>query len=200
MEKSISIILISLILYSCNGNYEEDELIAITDITNNYLERNILKEILEPRDDFNDSQMPIPNIDSLDLRVYISDALIPIAQVKQDNEWMFNDSYSGTPDSTIFYEIVNSKEFKNLNYREFDKNKIKLIKPFRQFEKSQEKIYADEIYTLLTFSRVCFDKKRKTGIVVVEYLRGFESGTMNGYHMALLIKKKNNKWVYIPRK
>ncbi len=200
MNKLLNIILIILILCGCNDNSEKDELDAITDITNDYLERNVLKEILEPHDILSDKPLAKPNIDTLNLKVYISDALIPIAQIKEDNEWMFNDNYFGTSDSAIFYGIVNSGQFKKLGYREFDKNKMILKKPFRQFEKSQEKIIADEVYSILNFSRVCFDSKRENGVVVIEYLQGFESGTMNGYHMALLIKKKNNKWTYIPRK
>jgi len=200
MNKFLNIALIVILFCSCNDNYERDEIVAITDITNDYLERNILKEILEPRDIFSDKPLAKPNIDSLDLKVYISDGLLPIAQVKQDNEWMFNDNYFGTPDSAIFYEIVNSEKFRKLNYREFDKREIRLIKPFRQFEKSQEKVTADESYTILNFSRVCFDSKKENGVVEIKYVQGFTSGSMNGYHMALLIKKKNNKWTYIPRK
>jgi hypothetical protein len=200
MNKILNIILISIMLYSCNDNSEKEELEAITDITNDYLERNILKEMLEPRDILSDQPLAKPNIDSFDLKVYISDALLPIAQVKQDNEWMFNDNYFGTPDSAIFYGIVNSEEFKKLKYREIDKKEIRLIKPFIQFEKSQEKITADESYTILNFSRVCFDSKKENGVVVIEYLQGFTSGSMSGYHMALLIKKNGNKWTYIPRK
>jgi hypothetical protein len=187
-------------LCGCKDNSDKDELAAITDITNDYLERNVLKEILEPRDIFTDKPITKPNIDSLDLKVYISDALLPIAQVKQDNQWMFKDNYHETEDSTIFYEIVNSEQFRKLTYREFDKKEIRLIKPFRQFEKSQEKITADESYSILNFSRICFDSKKENGVVVIEYLQGFTSGSMNGYHMALLIKKKNNKWTYIQRK
>jgi hypothetical protein len=200
MNKLLNIILITLILCGCNDNYDKDELDAITDITNDYLERNILQETLTPHDLFSDKPLAKPNIDSLDLKVYISDALIPIAQIKEDNEWMFNDNYFGTSDSAIFYGIVNSEKFRQLGYKEFDKQKVTLIKPFRQFGKSQEKIIADEVYTILNFSRVCFDNNKENGVVVIEYLQGLESGTRNGYHMALLIKKKNNKWTYIPRK
>lgn len=187
-------------LCGCKDRSDKEELDAITDIANDYLEKNVLKEILEPRDIYSDKPLEKLNIDSLDLKVYLSDALLPIAQVKQDNEWMFNDNYSGTPDSAIFYDIVNSEEFGKLTYREFDKKEIRLIKPFRQFEKSQEKVTTEESYSILNFSRVCFDIKKQNGVVVIEYLQGFTSGSMNGYHMALLIKKKNNKWTYIPRK
>jgi hypothetical protein len=200
MKKYLNIIFIFILFCSCKDNYEKEEFAAISDITNDYLERNILKAILEPRDLLEDMPMVKPNIDSLDLKVYISDALIPIAQVKQDNEWMFKGNYHETEDSTIFYGIVNSEKFGKLNYREFDKKEIRLIKPFRQFEKSQEKITSDESYSILNFSRICFDSKKENGVVVIEYLQGFTSGSMNGYHMALLIKKKNNKWTYIPRK
>ncbi len=200
MNKFLNIILITMLFCSCNDNYEREEIVAITDITNDYLERNILKEILEPRDILSDKPLAKPNIDSLDLKAYISDALLPIAQIKQDNELMFNDNYFGTPDSAIFYRIVNSEKFKKLNYREFDKREIRLIKPFTQFEKSQEKITADESYSIFNFSRICFDSEKENGVIVIEYLQGFTSGSMSGYHMALLIKKKDNKWTYIPRK
>jgi len=113
---------------------------------------------------------------------------------------MFNDNYFGTEDSSIFHGIVASKRFNQLEYKEFDKTKINLIKPYRQFEKSQEKVETDEEYTLLNFSRVCFDDKRENGIIVIEYRKGFSHGSMSGYNMALLIKKIDDKWAYIPRR
>lgn len=197
----LALFIISLIILTgCKSSYESEEFIAINDFVNDYLKKNPLYHILNPTPfHLDEKTAKIPNIDTLDLKVYISDALLPIAQIKEDNEWMFNDNYRNQ-DSVTFYGIVNSKKFNELNYREFDKAKLKLIKPFRQFEKSQEKITADEEYTILNLSRVCFDEKKENGIIVVEYLKGFESGSMSGYYMPLLIKKKGNNWIYIPRK
>ncbi len=33
-----------------------------------------------------------PNLDSLNIKVYLSDALLPIAQEKEDNSWMFKNN------------------------------------------------------------------------------------------------------------
>lgn len=202
MMKTNILVLLVFLLVGCNNSYEKEELKAIEDLANDYLKRNHLPKVLNPESYPFPGEKPAgkPNIDTLDLKVYLSDALMPISQVKEDNEWMFNDNYFGTPDSAIFYGIVNSNRFKELKYREFIKHSVKFNKPYRLFEKSQEKIRTEEEYTILQFSRVCFDEKKENGVVVIDYKIGFESGSMNGYHMALLIKKKNNKWIYIKRK
>ena len=143
----LTFFLISLI--SCNNNYEKEEFKALEDITNNYLLKNHLNKMREKSQIFSENEIeeiyekPL-NIDTLDLKVYLSDALLPISQVKEDNEWMFDDNYFGTKDSTIFHSIVNSRDFENLKYREFEKSKIQFIKPYRQFEKSNEKLKENE--------------------------------------------------------
>ena len=150
---------------------------------------------------FRDEDIVIkPNIDTMNIKVYISDALMPISQIKEDNEWMFKDNNFSIGDSIKFYEIRNSQMFGKLKYAEIDKSKIKLIKPYEQFRKSQIKVYADEEYKILKFSRVCFDQKKENGIVVIEYLVGFESGMSSGYNGALLIKKINNEWKFVEKK
>jgi|TARA_B110000908_G_C10022210_1_gene343401 hypothetical protein len=202
--KRIILTLFIISLVSCDNNYEKEEFKAIEDITNNYLLKNHLNKMMEkpqiPSENEIEEVYERPfNVDTLDLKVYLSDALLPISQIKEDNEWMFDDNYFGTKDSTIFHSIVNSREFKNLKYREFDKNKIQFIKPYRQFEKSNEKLKENEEYSLLSFSRVCFDEKKENGIVVIEYRQGSKGWTSYGNHMAFLIKKTNEKWEYIPR-
>lgn len=200
MKNKFLIIFFSIVIISCNDSYEKEELKAIEDITNDYLKRNDLDKILNPPK-FSDDQIVIkPNIDTLNIKVYLSDALLPISQIKEDNEWMFKNNSFSASDSIKFYGIRDSKTFKKLEYIEINKSKIKLIKPYRQFEKSQIKVSADEEYKILKFSRVCFDEKRENGIVVVEYLVGYESGTMSGFHGALLIKKVNNQWTFVGRK
>tara|TARA_R110001632_G_scaffold218718_3_gene348049 strand:- start:4372 stop:4986 length:615 start_codon:yes stop_codon:yes gene_type:complete len=201
----IILIVFIISLISCDSNYEKEEFKAIEDITYNYLVKNHLNKIKEEpylnyENDIEEVYEKPLNLDTLDLKVYLSDALLPISQVKEDNDWMFKDNYFRTKDSAIFYSIVNSKEFKNLKYREFKKNKIKFIKPYRQFEKSNEKLEENEEYSLLSFSRVCFDEKRENGVVVIEYRNGNKGYTSYGNHMAFLIKKTGEKWEYIPRK
>ena len=189
----------TILLTSCKDDYEQEELKAIEDVANDYLKTNDL--LLNPTKFFDDQVIAKPNIDSLDIKVYFSDALLPISQVKEDNEWMFTDNdFKKASDSITFFSILNSQTFKDLKFREFEKSKLKLERPYTQFKSSQTKFTADEEYRVLNFSRVCFDDKRENGVVVIEYLVGFESGTSSGYHNSLLIKKKNGKWTYVRRK
>lgn len=189
----------TILLTSCKDDYEQEELKAIEDVANDYLKTNDL--LLNPTKFFDDQIIVRPNIDNLDIKVYFSDDLLPISQVKEDNEWMFTDNnFKKASDSITFFSILNSQKFKDLKFREFAKSKLKLERPYTQFKSSQTKFTADEEYRVLNFSRVCFDDKRENGIVVIEYLVGYESGTSSGYHNSLLIKKKNGKWTYVRRK
>ena len=199
MKKIFVLLMFTILLTSCKDDYEQEELKAIEDVANDYLKTNDL--LLNPTKFFDDQVIAKPNIDSLDIKVYFSDALLPISQVKEDNEWMFTDNdFKKASDSITFFSILNSQTFKDLKFREFEKSKLKLERPYTQFKSSQTKFTADEEYRVLNFSRVCFDDKRENGVVVIEYLVGFESGTSSGYHNSLLIKKKNGKWTYVRRK
>lgn len=184
---------------SCSKSYEVEESKAIEDISNEYLSRNDLSKIMNPPSFEGSPDSKKININSLDLRVYISDALMPISQVKEDDEWMFVDNNFNSSDSIIFYNLVNSEKFKELSYKEFDKTKLKLSRPYSQYQKYPMKLREDEEYTILKFSRVCFDDKRQNGIVVINYSKGFESGSMSGFQGALLIKKINDKWTYVSK-
>ena len=121
-----------ILLFGCNC-YKNEEFKAIEDITNDYLFRNNLNEILNPPPPpppppdclvrvYNEAK--IPNIDSLDLKVYISDALLPISQIKEDNEWMFTGNNYSIADSLLYQKILNSRMFRKLGYREFNKHKL----------------------------------------------------------------------------
>jgi hypothetical protein len=199
MRKLFILLMCTVSLTSCKDDYEQDELKAIEDVANDYLKTNDI--LLNPTKFFEDQVLTKPNIDTLDIKVYFSDALLPISQVKEDNEWMFKDNhFKKASDSVSFFNIVNSQKFKELKFREFAKSKLKLEKPYSQFMSSQTEFTADEEYRVLNFSRVCFDDKRENGIVVIEYLVGYEIGTQSGYHNSLLIKKQNGKWTYVRRK
>lgn len=165
---------------SCNTNYEAEEDRAINDIANEYLKRS--REMYE----YDDSKI-----------VFISDALMPISQVKQDQEWMFRNKSYKLSDSIKFFRLIKLDIFNNLKYREFDRNKISILAPYKQSKSCDVQLGKDEIYKILKFSRVSFDHEMKNGIVVIDYTVGDEHGINYGYNGALLIKKENGKWKFI---
>jgi len=197
MNKFLFVFLLVISLQSCEDSYETEELKAIEDISNDFLIKKDLDKLLNVPDLIDHIKVYKPNVDSLDIKVYLSDALVPIAQEKEDNLWMFKNNGFSKSDSIVFYGIVNSSRFKELGYRDFDKKKIKLKKPYSQSEISEVKIVADQEYKILKFSRVCFDAGKQNGIVVIELLTGLEYGTQSGFNGSILIKKKNNKWVCV---
>lgn len=200
--RTIITLLVLLCLQSCkkNSDYELEEIKAIGEISNDYLVKEDLSKILDVPDSILGQKVDKPSIDSLDIKVYFSDALSPIAQEREDNLWMFRDNSFSKSDSIIFYQIVNSKMFKKLEYREFDKRKIILEKPYQQSNYSEVKTIANKPYKILKFSRICFDEKKENGVVVIEMLDGTEYGTMSGFNGAILIRKRNNKWEYVQKK
>ncbi len=201
MKIIITLFAFLLFLQSCeNSDYETEEIKAIGEISNDYLVKEDLSKILDIPDSILGHKVDKLSIDSLDIKVYFSDALLPIAQEREDNLWMFKDNNFSKSDSIIFYKIVNSKMFKNLEYREFDKRKIILEKPYQQSNYSEVKTIANKPYKILKFSRICFDEKKENGVVVIEILDGTEYGTMSGFNGAILIKKRNNKWEYVQKK
>jgi len=195
MKRIARVIIFGLFFVTCSSkNYENEELIAIQDIANIFLQETLIPEELVYISE--DSILIFPFSDSLNSRVFFSDGLFPISQVKKDYGWMFKESNLGTVDSALFYSIVNSKRFNELKFRNFDKTKIELLKPFKQFDRTQERIITGERYSIFNFSRICFDTKREIGVVVLGYTKGYENGTATGFRGPLLIKKQNGKWVY----
>jgi hypothetical protein len=76
-NNSSNLFIILIICASCKNDYENEEIKALTDITNDYLKRshlNLQKEYLKL------DTLQIDNSE-LDFDVYISDALIPIKQI-----------------------------------------------------------------------------------------------------------------------
>ena len=198
LNKFILVIFFILSLYSCN-KYNNEELNAIQDISNEYLNKNDLQKILNPPN-FNDDlgiEIEKPDISKLNLKVYISDELRPINKIKEDNIWMFKDNKMSKSDSTIFFNLVNSDKFKNLKYRTFDKSKIKFIKPYHYYDYAKEKLKDGEVYNCISFSRFCFDKEYTQGITVIDYHVSSNGSSFMGYNMSLLIKKVNGKWKII---
>lgn len=187
--------ILSFCFLSCNNSYETEESKAIEDISNDYLNRKDLSKTLNPPTLYDGKNIITITIDSLGFRIYFSDTLMSLSQVKQDAEHLFVGNNFNTSDSLIFYGLLNSEKFRELSYREFDKTKLKLIKPYIQLQRFPLNLKGG--YKTLKFSRVCFDEKKQNGIVVIDYSTVFESFPMTGFHEVLLIKKKNNKWTYI---
>ena len=197
--KIILVIFISISLFSCN-KYEEEELKAIQDISNNYLDKNDLQKILNPPNFSNEIEIEKPDINKLNLKVYISDELRPIMQIKEDNEWMFKNNNMSKKDSVAYFNLVNSEKFKSLKYRTFDKTKIKFIKPYHYFDYTKQKLKDGENYNYLSFSRFCFDEDYNFGVTVIDYHVSSNGYSFMGYNMSLLIKKIDGKWKIIAPK
>jgi hypothetical protein len=202
MRKIQILFILITCLQSCNRNteYEAEELKALEEISSDFLFKEDFNKRMNPPPIVLNGKITETIADSSAIRVFVSDALLPINQEKEDNLWMFKDNNFSKTDSINFYQISNSKKFKELDYREFDKQKINLKKPYIQAQYSEINKYADKPFKILKFSRICFDLNKKNGVVVIEMLEGSEYGTMNGYNGAILIKKENNRWHYVQKK
>jgi len=196
MKKTL-FLLISLSIISCRKPYEKEEFYAIQNILNDYLKREYLENEIRPYIHLKEETNSKFNTDSTEIKVYISDALIPISQIKEDEYWMFINNYSDPENKKIFKQIINSDQFKKLRYREIDKKNIKLINPYKQAESSIILLKNKEKYHIFNFSRVCFDNQKKNGIIVLNESIGKNGLEIQGNYKALLIKKKNKKWTYI---
>jgi hypothetical protein len=191
--KKIIILLISLTIFGCKNSYEKEEFNAIQSILNNYLKL----EYLENKPFAENDNIKSDKVYNTKIKVYISDALIPISQIKEDEYWMFTNNFRFAENKNAFNEIINSTKFKKLRYREIKKKQIELINPYEQSENSRVDLKNEEKYNILSFSRVCFDYQMENGIVVINESIGRKGGKIQGNHKVLLIKKVDGKWVYI---
>ena len=189
-------------LVSCKSSYENEELKAIEDITNEFLKENDLKLILNPPPRPDGKPSWVPNVDSLDIKVVFSDKLVSINDYKKSDKWIFKNNAFAKGDSIIFNQIINSKVFEELEKRTFNKNSLKLATPYRKVE--IEEIKLEEGFPNIKFSRICFDKKMQNGVVVIDYLYDVKTdqssqivGSGSGFNGALLIRKVNDKWVIV---
>jgi hypothetical protein len=204
------ILTLTLFLLSCDANniglkddteYRELEFEALEDLTNQYLRQvhlSHLKDYENMMSEINNEKPPVFNFK--DLPVYISDALVPIAQIEEDEKWMFEDRYKDNKNKQLFQKIINSKQFKTLFYREFNKSDMILDEPFKQVYETPPNLKKDQEYVILNFSRVCFDKKREKGVVVIHYTHGYDNGKNSGNHGVYMIEKKVDGWIYIQPK
>jgi hypothetical protein len=195
--KKITLLILASVIIGCNASYQEEEFNAIQDVLNEYLEREYLNKTLYPNRNFPDNSVERIDIDTLDLKVYLSDALMPVSQIREDEAGMFQYLHMDSENSKLFNEILNSELFNKLSYREVKKENFKLIKPYRQVDDSQVLLEEGEKYNILRFSRICFDKNKENGIVVIDEHIGQNGMKIQGYYMPLLIKKVGNKWTYI---
>ena len=201
--KIILLLFSILILTDCsNRDYIQIEDKAIQDITNDYLKSNHLrKNRLKPP--------PPPSEDNIQIdfdikeekqdvyKVYVSDALLPISQIKEDNQRMFNEMYKTPKLDSLFNSLMLTNEFDNLAYREFDKKRMIFLKPYQQFTDHKNEIGKEEEYLIFSFSRISFSADYKFGLVVINYRFGWPNGNGGGSHRPYLIENVNNEWKLI---
>ena len=204
LHKHMRILILVLTFFSILGcenqtSYELEEDKAIEDIINDYVTHYIGKTNRLPTQSRFDSALlqsdPIPE----NIQVYISDALIPISQLFEDNIWMTSENYQDSVLESEFSKLYNFSRLQKLHYREFDKKDLNLDAPLSQCVKCADEISADEQYSRISLSRICFNQQRDKGIVIINYGVGFESGIMGGHFGPFLIEKKQNKWTIIPK-
>jgi hypothetical protein len=197
--------LLSLILFttliSCDNSksYQIEEQKAIEDITNDYVSYYIERRNPLPRHDRFDSAVRQRGLDTTDIKVYVSDALLPISQVFEDNDWMRNAYYDDLELRDKFIKLHNSATFKDLKYREFNKEYLELNDPYKHCYDCKDRIESDEQYSMISFSRICFNQERDFGLVVIDYGFGYKESHMSGHHGPFLIKKDSSGWRFIPK-
>lgn len=191
--KYLLILLFSTLIIGCK-NQDNDEFKAIEDVMNEFLTIKHLPKILNPINFPDEPKVAKPNIDSIKFKIYISDALLPISQIKKDNEYLFLDTLKSKINNKIFHDLMASKGFKLLKYREFDKSKLNFKKPYVEIYSIKKDVDIEhEEYIKFSFSRVCFDKDKKYGILFMNYFQGYNNGGM-GQDYVMLIKYDKNKW------
>ncbi|MBU3822514.1 hypothetical protein KO566_10605 [Flavobacteriaceae bacterium XHP0103] len=196
MRVSIFIFL-TLLLFSCTDNrYNKLEFKAIQDISNDYLRiKDLNQSLIKPGSQIAPDTIKKQN----NYKVFISDALLPISQAKENNRLMFDIIFKNENPhlDSIANSIVDSKNFKRLKYRKFNKSRLEFANPYRQFVEHKSEIGKDEEYVIISFSRICFSADDKYGLVVIDYEHVWPNGTGVGFNRPYLIEKKNNEWKVI---
>ncbi|WP_075603794.1 hypothetical protein [Saccharicrinis aurantiacus] len=196
------LLLLTLILFGCTDNrYLKIEVAAIQDISNDYIKIKHRRKWLKPpppSTDNDEIQIDFETSEDQDeYKVFLSDALIPISQVKEDNQWMFDKLYETPKFDSIFNSITNSERFGKLGYKEYEKKNVTFNEPYQQFVDRKKEVGQYEEYLILGFSRVCFNEDYTYGLVVIDYKYGWPNGTGGGFHRPYLIKIENDKWKVI---
>ncbi|WP_296618864.1 hypothetical protein [Marivirga sp.] len=199
--KKLSSLFFILLIIACDSSksYNSEEEKAIEGVINSFITHYIEKKNRIPRHSKIDSALMQRGFKPEEIKVYISDALLPISQIFEDNKWMNSKVYQNEGLNAQFSDLYNSKTFYQLEYREFTKGKINLNTPLKQCYNCTDKITADEQYSMISFSRICFNEEKNMGLVVIHYGVGFEASSMSGHHGPFLIKKQNDSWSIIPK-
>lgn len=198
----ILIFFFSFILISgCESHksYEIEEDKAIQDVINSYITHYIEEANRLPGHSRFDSAVLQRDLNHEKIQVYISDALIPISQMFEDDIWMASENYDDPALESEFSKLYRSDKFRKLNYREFNKNEINLTFPLVQCIDCDDNISEDQQYSLISLSRICFNEERDMGLVVIHYGVGYESSNMSGHFGPFLIKKQQDNWTIIPK-
>ena len=205
--KILLLLLMILVFTNCSNTYENEELLAIQDVMNEYLVSQDLNDNLNPPPppppfDVKNDRPVIKkiNIDSLNLKVYVSSGLIPISQIKEDDSWLFTVSLQNKFYDSIYNSIIGSKKFNELGFKKINKKQIKFVKPYYQIFDKENEVGKNENYVMFKLSRVCFNSKHSYGVIFMEFERGTDSYYGTGELKVFLIQKQNNKWKLIKRK
>ncbi|GAB4029733.1 hypothetical protein [Spirosoma jeollabukense] len=199
----ISILFFASIVSVCLGctpfteqeKYQDEEFNAIESVVNDYLKIYRLPELLDQRNYPILPLLPKPSIDTIDAKVYLSDALMSLAQTKEEDESTYHPDKANSFD-IVYKNLMASSTFSELGYREFDKKEIILQKPFRQIFRPNRDVKEEEQYSELRLSRICFDDNLNRGMLYLYFSQG-NSGAATSHSTLLLIEKKIDKWVIV---
>ncbi len=195
--KKTAFLFILILSFSCNNTlkeYENEEFKAIQAILNEYL---INYEFAIRKHYKNDEFIKKDSIKNYP--ILVSDALIPLCQIKEDNENLFEGEYKDTKFASIFMNLVNSEEFDRLDYREIKKSELLLKEPYKMVSSVKQAIEENSNYVQFFISRIVFDENYEKGIVYIRHRDGMKSGYYAGQGGVYVIEKTNNEWKYIKK-
>ncbi|WP_019987118.1 hypothetical protein [Rudanella lutea] len=196
-------LLLATILFVCLGctpftereKYKNEEFTAIESVVNEYLKIYRLPELLDQTNYPGLPPLPKPSIDTIDAKVYLSDALMPLAQTKEDDESTYQPDKANSFD-VVYKTLMASSTFSELGYREFEKKAITLQKPFRQIYRPNKDIKEEEQYSEIKLSRVCFNDNLNCGMLYLWFGQGSNYATTS-HTTLVLIEKKKDKWIIV---
>jgi len=192
MNKLLCISLLFFLISSCS-NYNHQEISALQDITNEYLNKEGKRFFLRM---YRDKSI----LDTLTIKVYISDVLKSISQAKEDDYWVFDDTLSNRKNDSIFIAIQNSKRFKSLGYLEIRGDDLKLDSKYTLIDNPTLDLNKnDKGYIEFRYSRICFNDNFKYGIVFLKFGTIYNSKGGMGEVKVLFIMKEKNKWKIIEK-
>lgn len=202
MRKTFFYIIIATNIIGCNlsNSHELEEDIAIQDITYDFVKSNIIFSANGLENNYEDLDTALKKgFNQDEILIYISDSLKSISKVFKDEMWTSEGIYHTEQLDTLFKSIYNSKTFNSLEFRKLDKSNIKFNSPLKNLQTEDEGLNKNQQYCRLSFSRICFNKERNLGLVIIHFGFGYKKNLMSGWYHPYLIKKENNEWKVIQK-